>query len=176
MADVTSASAANAAPGGSSRGKPPATASLLVPSTLERVSAELRRRVGDTSSALMLEVTPQHATIQVEAPTRRGSVVQYEWADGTLRGPVPVELRGPGTLETNLFPLSSVDLTELPTLAKTAIERIDKENGELERIVVRRNLPVEETVGIRVYVKSPVRSSHVDADVRGRIVETSRLP
>lgn len=124
----------------------------------------------------MLELTREHATIQVEAPNARGAVVQYEWGDGTLKGPIPVELHGSGALDTNLFPLSAVELREIPGLARAAVERIDREHGQVERIVVRRNLPTDEAVGIRVYVKSPIRSSHVDADARGRINDGSRVP
>ena len=143
--------------------------------TLTQALSAIRRRVGEAASVLVLELTRERATIQVEAPSQRGSVVQYEW-DGALKGPIPVELRGSGALDSNLFPLSAVDLRELPTLARAAVERIDREHGQVERIVVRRNLPIEEAIGIRVYVKSPIRSSHLDADARGRITDTPKIP
>jgi hypothetical protein len=149
---------------------------LFTSEALNRLMSAIRERVGDATSVLMLELTAERATIQVEAPAHPGTVVQFEWGDGTLRGPIPVELRGAGALENNLFPLSSIDVGPIPELAKAAVERIDREHGQVERIVVRRNLPVEEAVGIRVYVKSPIRSSHVDADARGRIAENPRLP
>lgn len=151
-------------------------ASLYSKGALERVSSEIRHRIGERVSVLELELTQNSATIQVEAPTRPGNVVQYEWDGRELHGPVPVELRGSGVLETNLFPLSTVELEQIPELVKTAVERVDKEHGRVERLVVRRNLPVDEAVGIRVYVESPIRSSHVDADARGRIAEWPRLP
>jgi hypothetical protein len=154
----------------------PPEPSLYTEGALDTVFAEIRQRVGDVTSVLMLELTTDRAVIQVEAPTRPGYVVQYEWDDGNLRGPVPVELRGSGSLEANLFPLSAVALDQVPGLAKAAVERIDREHGQVERIVVRRNLPVDEAVGIRVYVDSPIRSSHIDADGRGKIAEVSRLP
>lgn len=142
----------------------------------ERALSAIRERVGAKASVLVLELTPSRATIQVEAPTRRGHVVQYEWIDGTIRGPIAVELRGRGNLEQNLFPLAAVELSQIPALAKTAVDRIDREHGRVERIIVRRNLPAEEAIGIRVYVDSPIRSSHVDADARGRLVENPRVP
>lgn len=148
---------------------------LFEQSTLMRALTEIRTRVG-AASVLMLELTQARAIIQVEAAEARGTVVQYEWVDGTLVGPIPVELRGSGALDSNVFPLSAVELQELPNLTRAAVERIDREHGQVERIVVRRNLPTDEAVGIRVYVKSPIRSSHIDADARGRINGLSRVP
>lgn len=150
--------------------------SLFSQGALDAPLKELRQRVGTAASVLAIELTVDRATIQVEAPTRPGHVVQYEWDEGTLRGPIPVELRGTGVLKSNLFPLSAVELAELDELAEAAVQRVDKEHGKVERIVVRRNLPVDESVGIRVYVESPIRSSHVDADARGKIVEGARIP
>lgn len=166
---------ANAVPSTSSA-QLPSSVSLYSEDALERVSSEIRQRIGEAVSVLELELTQNRARLQVEAPTRPGNVVQYEWDGRELHGPIPVELRGSGALETNLFPLSAVDLEQIPDLVKTAVERVDKDHGTVARVVVRRNLPVDEAVGIRVYVESPIRSSHVDADARGRIGESPRLP
>jgi hypothetical protein len=87
-----------------------------------------------------------------------------------------VELRGSGALGENLFPLSSLKVEQIPELARAAVARVDREHGRVERIVIRRNLPADEAVGIRVYVDSPIRSSHVDADARGKISESARVP
>jgi hypothetical protein len=38
-------------------------------------------------------------------------------------------------------------------------------------VLIRRNLPHDDSIGIRVYVDSPLRSSHVDADARGKPFE-----
>lgn len=156
--------------------RPPPAISVYSEDSIEKLSSEIRSRIGDAVSVLALELTERRATIQLEAPKRPGNVVQYEWDGRELHGPVPVELRGSGALETNLFPLSTVHLQQIPVLVKSAVERVDKDNGSVAKIVVRRNLPVDDSVGIRVYVESPIRSSHVDADARGKIAESARIP
>lgn len=155
---------------------PQSKSSLYSTGVLQRALGQIRARVGESAPVLVLEVGSERATIQVESPARSGRVVQYEWFQDTLRGPIPVELRGSGTLEANLFPLSSVELEKLPELVREALNRIDREHGKVKRMVVRRSLPADEAVGIRVYVESPIRSSHVDADAHGRILEVSKTP
>lgn len=150
--------------------------SLYTLEALESLMEQVQQRLGNAASVLMLEITPERATLQVESATRPGYVVQYEWEAGALRGPIPVELRGTGALGENLFPLSSLKVEQIPELARAAVARVDREHGRVERIVIRRNLPADEAVGIRVYVDSPIRSSHVDADVRGKISESARVP
>lgn len=150
--------------------------SLYAPRALEEALNRIQKRVGNAASVLALDVASDRLTIQVESPARSGRVIQYEWFQGNLRGPIPVELRGSGALRNNLFPLSSVDLGKIPELTQAALDRIDRDHGQVKRIVVRRNLPTDEAVGIRVYVESPIRNSHVDADAHGRISEFPRIP
>ena len=136
----------------------------------------LRDKAGADPSLLRLEVAGDQALVQVEAPGRLGQLVQYQWRAGTLSAPVPIELRGKGNLSQNLFPLSALDLSNLPALVDAAVARIDGEQGKASRVLVRRNLPQDDSVGIRVYVESPLRSSHVDADARGKLLEPGKYP
>jgi hypothetical protein len=136
----------------------------------------LRDKTGADPSLLRLEVASDQALIQVEAPGRLVQLVQYQWRAGALSAPVPIELRGKGNLSQNLFPLSAFDLSGLPALVDAAVARIDAEQGKASRVLVRRNLPQDDSVGIRVYVESPRRSSHVDADARGKLLEPCKYP
>lgn len=147
--------------------------SLYTATTLSDAMGALRSRVGD-ASVLSLELSPGRATIQVQLASDRHRVVQYEWKGGRVFGPEPVQLRGKGNLETNLFPLSAIDVSNVPELVKAAVERVDAANGRVERILVRRNLPLDEAVGMRVYVASPIRDGQLDADAHGRVPESAR--
>ena len=149
-------------------------ADLFTPSSMGEAMSAIRARVGD-AGVLSLELCPERATIQVQEATDRHRVVQYEWKNGRLFGPTPVQLRGKGELESNLFPLSAVDFDTVPALVDSAIERVDAAHGKVDRILVRRNLPADEGIGMRVYVDSPIRDGHVDADARGRITENTKL-
>lgn len=154
----------------------PAGHGLFERGGLSPLLSALREKVGQEPSLLMLDLRPDQATVQAEAPTRLGQLVQYQWRASAFSEPVPIEIRGKGALSQNLFPLSGVDLSDLPGLLEAAVARIDAEHGQPSRVLVRRNLPQDDSIGIRVYVESPRRSSHLDADARGKPLEAGKYP
>lgn len=149
--------------------------SLYTRATLEQALDDVLGRLGASVGILSIELFPDHARFQVEAPTP-GDVVEYDWRGGNLRGPERLETRGKGSLQQNLFLASSLDFTNIPSLVEVARSRVDAEQGVVSRVLIRRNLPVDENVGIRVYVDSPLRSSHVDADAHARPVDSGKYP
>ena len=48
------------------------------------------------------------------------------------------------------------------------MRRIDAENGSVDFVLVRRNLPDSDDIRLRVYVKSPRRNGYLDADQTGQ--------
>jgi hypothetical protein len=148
----------------------PAT-SLLTGEPLHEALRQLRAAAGPSVMALELTVFPERAVLQARHAEQPGTVVQYEYRDGKLAPPVEVELRGPGQLEDNLFPLEEAALAEIPSLSRQAVERVDAKHGSVHRVVVRRNLPRSSDVQLRVFVSSPARDGHVDADADGKIVD-----
>lgn len=146
-----------------------AEASLFGAKALERARGAIRERVGGDAAVLSIEIFSNRLLIQV-ANTARDGVVAYEWSADQLRGPLPVELRGTGTLSHNVFPLSSVELSSVPELARAARARVDSEHGEVTRVLIRRNLPSDDDVVMRAYVASPIRSGQLDADAGGRLL------
>lgn len=158
----------------------PATAasgpSLFGRGGLSPLLAALREKAGADPSLLRLELAQDQATVQVESAGGLGQLVEYQWRAGALSTGTPIELRGKGNLSQNLFPLSALDLSALPTIVDAAVAKIDPENGKVSRVLIRRNLPQDESVGVRVYVESPLRSSHVDADARGKLLEPGKYP
>lgn len=144
---------------------------FYTPEGVQRVFEDIRSRAGADASLLELELLPDRATVQVQPSGRAGHVEQYEWRQDGVQGPVAVELRGKGKLEQNLFPLSALDLSGIVELVSVATERVDPDNGRVRRVLVRRGLPADDAICVRVYVDSPLRSGHVDADARGKLVE-----
>lgn len=154
----------------------PSGASLYGRGGLSPLLSALREKAGADPSLLRLELAADRAAVQVEASGRLGQLVQYQWRGGALSAPIPIELRGKGNVAQNLFPLSALDLSNLPALVEAAVAKIDAENGKVSQVLIRRNLPQDDSIGIRVYVDSPLRSSHVDADARGKLLESAKYP
>ena len=145
---------------------------LYRPDGIGKATAALKSRVGGAASVLSIEIFPERLLIQVSSGAEE--VVAYEWTAEQLRGPLPVELRGSGTLASNLFSLSSVDLSAIPEFVRIAGARIDSEHGEVTRVLIRRNLPIDDNVVMRAYVRSPIKSGQLDADANGRPTDTGR--
>lgn len=149
--------------------------SLYTRATLEKAVDDVLGKLGASTGILSIELFPDHARFQVEAATP-GDVAEYDWRAGVVQGPSRIETRGKGSLQQNLFLLSSLELSNVPSLVEVARSRVDPDQGVVTRVLIRRNLPIDENVGIRVYVDSPLRSSHVDADAHGRPLDPGKYP
>lgn len=125
---------------------------------------------------LRVELSAERAAIQLRAPDDANSLVEYVYTGTEFAGPFALTPRGNGSAEQNLFQFSAVDWEALPALLDAAKARVDAQYGEPNRVLVRRNLPQDESVGFRVYVGSPYRDSQVDADAHGKLIEPGRYP
>lgn len=148
----------------------PDTPPLFERDEILRFHKALVERVGNNPSVLELDLREHEARVQIESPGRAGEIVELSYAGGKLGVPRTAEVRGSGTLETNLFELQAIELASVPELATNAATHVDAENGRIVRILVRRHLPHASDVRFRVYVDSPRLSAHVDADARGQLL------
>lgn len=122
----------------------------------------LRAKAG--GKLLRLEIRARELTLQAEDASLPGGVIELHYRDGKVGEPEHATLRGKGQLADNLFDASELKLDGIAELARDAVRRIDAENGAVDLILVRRNLPDSEDVRLRVYVTSPRKSGYVDAD------------
>jgi hypothetical protein len=136
--------------------------SLFSQARLAPALALLQEKAG--RKLLRLEISPRGVGMQAEDPGNPGSVVELHYRDGKVSEAEHATLRGKGQLADNLFTLEDVKLATLPELTRLAVERVDAENGSVELVLVRRNLPESDDVRLRVFVKSPRQSGHIDAD------------
>lgn len=151
-----------------------ARGSLLVSTAaLEAAHAAFHEKLALPIVALELTIFANRVVLQAQDAKQPERVVQYEYRAGRVFGPIPVELRGPGQLSDNLFPLEEAALDSVPSMVESAIEKIDSAHGDVRYVTLRRNLPVAMDLRFRVYVTSPERDAQVFADASGRIVDPS---
>ena len=135
----------------------------------ERLSPALAALRDKASGKLLrLEIRAKELIIQAEDPKNAGGVIELHYRDGKVSEPEHATLRGKGQLSDNLFDLADVKVDAIAELTRVAVQRIDAENGSVESVLVRRNLPDSEDVRLRVYVTSPRQSGYVDADRTGQ--------
>jgi hypothetical protein len=148
--------------------------SLLTHAGLEDALGRLRGRLGRDVQALELRVRADRLVLQARDQTRHQQVLEHVVENGNLLPPVEVELRGPGQLEDNLFPLADARLEQIPEMCARAVERVDPRAGRVSLVLLRRNLPLSSEIQFRVYVSSPVRDGYLDADLGGRPLDDER--
>ena len=140
--------------------------SLFSDDALQPALAAMRSKA--RGRALRLEIRSTELVLQAEDLDNPGTVLEYHYRDGKLAPPEHATLRGKGDLKDNLFDLDQVRLDSLPELLAEAVRRVDPEEGAVEYVLLRRNLPDSEDVRFRVYVASPRRSGQLDADALAR--------
>jgi succinyl-diaminopimelate desuccinylase len=140
---------------------------------LDRFVSALGSRIGERARVLALDLREHGALVQAEDRERPGSVVEHELVAGAFTAPRPAELRGSGSLDSNLFSLADVALHRIPELVTRATTEVDAQQGKVTRVLVRRHLPKTDAVRFRVYVESPRLSGSVDFDQSGNTVRES---
>jgi len=162
----------SAAPSASASPKEPRPVqpTLLTRRALLDGISELQAAVGQPPQALELAIRRERLVLQAQNPKQPSEVLQYVYQDGKVSEPVPVELRGAGDLEDNLFPLAQVALERVPDLCEQARRKVDPAAGRVSHVLVRRNLPESMDVRFRVYVTSPAKDGYLDADRNGRAI------
>jgi hypothetical protein len=137
--------------------------------SLERLRPALGAlRAKASGKLLRLEIRSSELTLQAEDPSSNGSVIEVHYRDGKVSEPEPAALRGKGQLADNVFELSDVKLDAIPELTREAVRRVDAESGNVDFVLVRRNLPETDDVRLRVYVVSPRQNGYLDADRTGQ--------
>ena len=155
-----------AAPSASSA--PAYRGSLFTYQPLRESLGKLRVAAGNRVQALELRIYADRLVLQARDPVRSNRVLEYVVREGEVERPVDVTLKGPGQLEDNLFPLDDVKLEAVPQLTLRALEHVDERAGRIHYVLIRRNLPVDTDVKMRVFISSPVRDGYLDADAEGR--------
>lgn len=145
--------------------------SLFESEPVSAAQATIEKSLGASVKALELRAYADRWVLQAEDPDRPGRLYQLTYEKGRLGPPLEMTLRGSGKLDQNLFPLADVALDQIPTLVEQAPLGVDPEDGVVDYVLVRRGLPFERDVRVRVFVKSPRRDGYLEADRLGRPME-----
>lgn len=160
----------------------------LTEAFVTRALAGVSERLKPTSKLLEVRVSGNVFSIQMQ--TKRdlpasgreraipaGSLVQLDYLErpgakgqppiGQIRGPVRVEVKGSGEVKDNLFLFSELDLPAITRAFKIAVLSIDPDDGKVEKLVIRRNLPFGARIRGRIYVQSPRMSGSIDINEQG---------
>lgn len=133
--------------------------------------AELRKRVPSPIEALSLLVYSDRVVLQARDSAARNNVVQYVFRGGRVSDPIPVKLIGTGKLDDNLFPLDAAKVDAIPKIVRDAQTKANIPEGNVVRVLLKRNLPESMDIQFRVFVTSQRRDAYLDADQVGNLIE-----
>ena len=157
---------------------PPATVapaiSLFDPAGATAVMATFDAAIsGEPSRLLSAAIYPDYAFVQAQDADAPTHVDQYDYRDGFVSDPAPVQLIGDGDLEAALFSITDVDwtfinraVTEAPGLMPTV------EEGVVTHILIERSVfSPDFSVTVRVYVGGPRASGYVEYTPTGELIQ-----
>lgn len=145
--------------------------SLFTADEYDKGVTELISKAGKPVHALKLVVFSDRLVLHAQVAGKPTHVDQYIYRGGRVEEPVPVKLKGAGTLEDNLFPLSEANLDAVPELVRRAVTASAVEQGEVSRVVLKRALPKKRDIEFRVHVSGPRKDGFVKADKDGKLLE-----
>lgn len=140
---------------------------------LSDAQSALARVLPGPIAALELVIRPDRMLLQARDPAKPEQVIQYEYRAGQVFGPLSVELRGPGELEDNLFPLAEADLSSVPAFVLTATRKAGTPDARVSHVVLRRNLPSTFDVRFQAHIAGAKALKPVLGNARGRLVGPS---
>lgn len=146
----------------------------------EPFAAALRLRLGDDFRVLRLGIHPGGGDADVQDPQVPANVDRYEFEDGVLGAPEPVQAgRNQKRLEARLFPFAEVDLSILPRLLADAARRADTPDARATSVTVERfeGYGEYESWGrplVRVAVQGPRGGAVVEYRLSGKHERTIR--
>lgn len=133
--------------------------------------SKLKETVGsDDPKLLDLLIYDQYIMVKVQDPKNPENIDGYTYRDGKLSAPAPVKIIGNGKIEENVFPLSTVNLSALPSLTAEIGEKLKTvEGGRMTGYSIKRGLPFKKDVYILVLADGTRKSVSAEADAKGKL-------
>lgn len=144
-----------------------------------RAVAAIEHAVGASPARVgEVDIYPEYLILEAQDPSVPEHIDRYEWRDGEVPPPTPVQLSGPQEdVEASLFPTSTLQWKRLSSMVADA-ERAALHNAPLriedpraQYVIVERSTSSSDDgrVLVRIYVTGPRRSGYVEMTAGGEI-------
>lgn len=129
---------------------------------MKAIVAEIRRKF-DNKPVKMMDIhfyDDGRVILDAQDPENKKNVNRYTYRDGAWNTPQPIELKGTGKLEDNLFSLEEANLQAIPNLVKEAMKRgKDIEGAKVEHVYAETTAE-RKTAADKVMIYIPVEGTH----------------
>jgi len=167
-------------PGGIPLGPPPAPAPTqgavdYFGDSAASIPAKFKERFPQGARALEVNLYPTYVFTNVQDQAQRTHVDRYQLRDGRWKDPEPVRLMGNTKTEADInaavFDPSEVVFADIPKLIKDTLSRVKVESPTISHVSVKRPLPFDKEVTIKVFVNGPRSNGWADYDKKGTFIK-----
>lgn len=150
-----------------------AAADLVTVEGIDRALGAISQRVGaDPMQMVELVVTQQVVTVQAINPAAPTELNQWTYTAGHVGDLRPVDYDDDTeALRQNLFVVTEVPATAIMTAVDNAIGASGIADGDVQSVVVKRNLPFSDELQILINVQGERSNKQVRADVTGQVTD-----
>lgn len=171
-----------------------ATANLLEGDNAAKAAQQIKEKIGGEANVIRAEVRPDKMEVTVRSNKNPKDIDKYEYSNGTVSGPEPVQVISMGPLEMTGDKYQTVAIDDIgwagiPATVKRAIELSNLENAEIDLVSMafehpthtvpkkagERTKPLGEVQLVftwRLFVQGPRGRKDFWADRSGKLNET----
>ncbi len=148
-----------------------AAGDLVTVEGIDRALGAISQRVGaNPMQVVELVITEQVVTVQAVNPAAPTELNQWTYTAGQVGDLRPVDYDDDTeALRQNLFAVTEVPATAIMTAVDNAIGASGIADGEVQTVIVKRNLPFSDDLQILINVQGERSNKQVRADATGQV-------
>lgn len=150
-----------------------AAGDLVTVEGIDKALAAIAEQVGaGPMDVVEIVITQQVVTVQAIDPAAPTELNQWTYTAGAVLDLRPVDYDDDTeALQQNLFPVTDVPATAIMTAVHNAIGASAIADGDVQSIVIKRNLPFGDDLQILVNVQGERSNKQVRTDATGQVTE-----
>jgi hypothetical protein len=171
--DVASDVAEQVAASGTERISEAVSGNLLTAEGIDAAYSAISSKVGaDPMQVVEVTIIPTVITVEAIDPNAETELNQWTYTAGTVGPSRPIDYDDDTeALQQNLFAVNEVSTGAMVSAINNAIAASAIEGGQVQSLIIKRNIPFDESVTMFINVEGERSSKQVRADVTGQITE-----
>ena len=146
---------------------------LFTAEGIDSAYAAIAERVGtDAMQVVEVSIVPGVLTVEAIDPNAPMELNQWSYTAGVVGASRPIDYDDDTeALQQNLFAIGDVPAATIVTAIDSSVQASEIEGGEVQSLIIKRNLPFDENVTMFVNVEGERSSKQVRVDVGGQIID-----
>lgn len=150
-----------------------ASGDLFTAEGIDSAYAAIAEKVGtDAMQVVEVSIVPGVLTVEAIDPTATTELNQWSYTAGVVGASRPIDYDDDTeALQQNLFAIVDVPTAAIVTAIGNSVQASEIEGGEVQSLIIKRNLPFDVNVTMFVNVEGERSSKQVRVNVAGQIID-----